>query len=71
MKNDFKFYDETGSMMMYYNMDTNDFSTWRGIMIYNLWDYFWPSQIMMFLKKPKHKKKILSKQGKWVEIVCI
>lgn len=58
-------------MIIHYDMDDNLFTTVYGYPIYNIFDFFKPYQIRNFKKSGKVRRKILSKQGKWVEVVHI
>jgi len=63
--------NENGKYEIYYCVDNNTFETVYGEVIYDLWDYFWPTQIHHFMKKKQFSTCLMSKLGRWVKIVCI
>lgn len=57
--------------IIYYRQDNNQFETYQGDVIYNLWDFFTPSQVSNFKKKSSPVKRVLTKQLKRVDVVYI
>lgn len=64
-------YNNLWDVVLYYSIDDNNISNEFGMVIYNLWDYFWPNQIYNFKKNLKPTIKLKTKQGNTIELVCV
>jgi len=62
-------FDEFGKRSLRYNIDDNNFTNGYGRVVYNLWDFFYPAQIVNFKKKKDNvRMMMMSKQGRLVEV---
>jgi len=57
------------SKTMYFNSYHNHLVNEYGKVIYDLWTYFWPSQIYYFKKNVKTHQSTMTKQGRMVILV--
>lgn len=56
--------------ILFYNLDDNTFTNIQGDILFNLYDFFTPKQVMLMKKDKRYLgRPIKCKQGEWVTIV--
>lgn len=67
----FEFDVDYDTAVIFYREDNNQFSTLHGDIIYNIYDFLRPHQIFNFKNSGEKGMTILTKQGRWIDIIHI